>query len=216
MDIGNKFRPKHDNTITTPEEIEVYTSKVFELSDYYIHNELLDPEDIKNKQCFNGMIKYIYNNYIITIINYDDLVLLNTLWSLYTSLCYKYKNNITIERYCLFIGITRTTFYDWINNKQRYTFSQELNCSRSDMLKKWDAEAECSMQDDAATGNPGAMFILKARRGWQETAPIQTMTQDKQRTLEQIRADRGMLTDGQAETDEEQDENVIDIPKPDF
>lgn len=179
-----------NNTVISESGIEVYTDDIYRLSDEYIENELNDKNDIYNKQCFAGMIKYISMN--IRKPDYSDIVLLDGLWNIYTSLCYKYKQTVSIERYCMLIGISRQTFYSWINEETMRDYSEELGSSRSDTMKKWDSESESSWQDEASTGNPGAMFVLKARRGWQETAPaLVSASSQTHRTPEQIAADYG-------------------------
>lgn len=177
-----------NNTVVTDHGVEVYTSEINRFADEYIECELNNPDDIYNKQCFAGMIKYIAMN--TDKPDYNDLVLLNALWNIYTSLCYKYKQTVSIERYCMLIGISRQTFYSWYNEETMRDYSEELASSRSDMMKKWDGESESSWQDEASTGNPGAMFVLKARRGWQETAPaVVSASSQTRRTPEQIAAD---------------------------
>lgn len=180
-----------DNTVNI-NSVEVYTDNIFQYADEYICN-LNKPEDIYKKQCFAGMIKYISNN-IKSIINLDDLVLLDNLWNIYTSLCYKYNHVITIERYCMLINIHRDTFYSWYKGETRNNYCVELGSSRSDIVKKWDRESESSWQDEASTGNPGPMFVLKARRGWSEQAPAVGMSEERMlhRTKEQIAADYGV------------------------
>lgn len=176
------------NTVVTDQGIEVYEKEINRLADEYIERELNNPDDIYNKQCFAGMIKYIAMH--TDKPDYSDLILLNDLWNVYTSLCYKYKQTVSIERYCILIGISRQTFYSWYNEETMKDYSEELGASRSDMMKKWDGESESSWQDEASTGNPGAMFVLKARRGWQETAPaIVSASSQTHRTPEQIAAD---------------------------
>jgi hypothetical protein len=66
--------------------------------------------------------------------------------------------------------------------------------TRADVMKKFSNESESSLQDEASTGNPGAMFILKARNGWQETAPAQnpTLINGKVKSLDEIAADYGL------------------------
>jgi len=176
-----------DNTVNT-NGIEVYESNIHQLADEYITHELNKPEDISNKQCFAGMIKYISKH--IPKVDITDLVLLNNMWSIYTSLCYKYKHIITIERYCMLIDISRETFYRWKREDTRNDYCEELSLSRCDIIKKWDSEAESSMQDEASTGNPGPMFILKARRGWSETqTTVHEHVIRTDRTPEQIAGD---------------------------
>ena len=196
-----------NNTVKTSDGIEIYMSQIHELADDYINNTLNSKDDIYNKQCFAGMIKYIALK--IGKPDYTDLVLLNSLWDIYTSLCYKYKATVSIERYCILIGISRQTFYSWINEDDRKDYSPELGSSRADMMKKWDAESESSWQDEASTGNPGPMFVLKARRNWQETAPAQIPQNNNgiRKSMEQIASEMGVqqLPDRQQEDQPEQD-----------
>lgn len=185
-----------DNTIkdANGKSTDVYANSIMSMADDYVQTILNDPEDIRKKQCFAGMIKYISKQ--IQPIDLNNLVLLDNLWDIYTSLCYKYNAVITIERYCILINIHRDTFYSWYKGEckgeQRSDWCAELGSSRSDIVKKWDRESESSWQDEASTGNPGPMFVLKARRGWNEQAPAIGAAEDamlNKRTPEQIAAD---------------------------
>lgn len=180
-----------DNTVKASNGVDIYKTTVDYLVDEYINSVLLEPKDIYKKQCFAGMIKYISKRIKV---NTDDLVELNNYWDIYTELCSKYNHVISIERYCMLIGIHRDTFYSWKNEETRRDYSEELGSSRSDMIKKWDAESESSWQDEASTGNPGPMFVLKARRGWQETAPAQVPQNNTgiTKTPEQIAVEMGI------------------------
>lgn len=180
-----------DNTVIASNGVEIYTDDIYTYADEYI-STLNNPEDIYKKQCFAGMIKYIATK-IKNLVNTDDLVLLDNLWNIYTSLCYKYNNVITIERYCILININRDTFYSWYKGETKNHYCEELGTTRSDTVKKWDRESESSWQDEASTGNPGPMFVLKSRRGWSEQAPAVGMSEERmlKRTAEQIAADYG-------------------------
>lgn len=180
-----------DNTVIAESGVEVYKNVIDCYVDEYI-SDLQESKDIYNKQCFAGMIKYISMR-IKKDIDYDNLVQLDNLWNVYTGLCYRYKQTVSIERYCILINIARDTFYNWLNGVHKETYSPELGSSRSDMMKKWDAETESSWQDEASTGNPGAMFVLKARRGWQETAPTPVpQVSGITKTFDQIAAEMGI------------------------
>ena len=180
-----------NNTVVANNGAEIYTDDIYTYVDEYI-STLNNPEDICKKQCFAGMIKYIATK-IKALINTDDLVLLDNLWNIYTSLCYKYNHVITIERYCILININRDTFYSWYKGETKNHYCEELGSTRSDTVKKWDRESESSWQDEASTGNPGPMFVLKSRRGWSEQAPAVGMSEERmlKRTAEQIAADYG-------------------------
>lgn len=193
-----------DNTIKAGNGVDVYKTTVDYLADEYINSVLLESKDIYKKQCFAGMIKYISKRINV---NTDDLVELNNYWDIYTELCSKYNHVISIERYCMLIGIHRDTFYSWKNEETKRDYSEILGSSRSDMIKKWDAESESSWQDEASTGNPGPMFVLKARRGWQETAPAQIPQNSTgiTKTPEQIAAEMGIKYIPDMQKDEQPD-----------
>lgn len=181
-----------DNTIKDHDgnTTDVYADYIQLYADEYINTVLNDIDDIKRKQCFAGMIKYVAKK-IAPMVNTDDLVMLDNLWDIYTGLCYRYNHVITIERYCILIGIARDTFYSWYKGEYRNDYCPELGATRSDIVKKWDRESESSWQDEATTGNPGPMFVLKARRGWSEQAPAIGQSENRmlQRTAEQIASD---------------------------
>ena len=187
----NKYNNLKDNTIKDIDgyTVDVYEDDIYRLADDYINTRLLNPDDILKRQPFAGMIKYISKN--IPKPNMEDIVLLDKLWNIYTDLCYKYNAIITIERYCILININRDTFYSWYKGETRNDWCKELCLTRSDIVKKWDKESESSVQDEASTGNPGPMFILKARRGWSEQAPAVGASEQRMltRTPEQIQAD---------------------------
>ena len=181
-----------DNTIKDHDgnTTDVYADYIQLYVQEYINTVLNDIDDIKRKQCFAGMIKYVAKK-IAPMVNTDDLVMLDNLWDIYTGLCYRYNHVITIERYCILIGIARDTFYSWYKGEYRNDYCPELGATRSDVVKKWDREPESSWQDEATTGNPGPMFVLKARRGWSEQAPAIGQSENRmlQRTADQILSD---------------------------
>lgn len=180
-----------DNTLRDVNGIstDVYEDNIYSLADEYIATKLNKSEDISKKQCFGGMIKYIAMH--IDRPDTRDIVLLDKLWGIYASLCYKYNHVISIERYCILININRDTFYSWYKGETRNEYSKKLGSLRSDTVKNWDKESESSWQDEASTGNPGPMFVLKSRRGWSEQAPAIGMAEDRMlhRTPEQIAED---------------------------
>lgn len=190
------------NTDKTKSGAELYTHKIKELADEYI-NTLDDPEQIYNPQTayFNGMIKYIYNNHFkYNPIDYSDIEYIDSIWDIYTGLCYKYNKYPTIIEFCLLINISRDTLWDWkkenTRNYKYYTkdgveikdfidwknkhpgegYTKELSTSHSDTVKKWLAECENALFRGAAEGNKvGCIFALKANYGYTETAPIQAV-----------------------------------------
>lgn len=89
----NTFKDYNGNSL------DIYEDNIFSLADDYINTVLNKPEDIARKQCFGGMIKYISTH--IDKLDINNLVLLDRLWSIYTTLCYKYNHVVTVERYCI-------------------------------------------------------------------------------------------------------------------
>lgn len=187
------------NTGKASNGTEVYKSEIQRLADEYI-NTLDDPELIYNPQTsyFNGMIKYINNNYFkYNPVDYADIEYIDSIWDIYTSLCYKYNKYPTIIEFCLLININRETVTSWKNENTRnykyYTrdgeeikdiagwklnhpnegYRQELSTSHSNTVKKWLAECENALFRGAAEGNKvGCIFALKANYGYTETAPV--------------------------------------------
>lgn len=208
------------NTVKTADGTELYLHRIQELADEYI-NSLDDPSLICNPQTsfFNGMIKYINNNYFkYNPIDYSDIEYIDSIWDIYTSLCYKYNKYPTIIEFCLLINISRDTVWDWKKENTRaykyYTvdgmeikdlpawrinhptedYRQEPSTSHSDTVKKWLSECENALFRGAAEGNKvGCIFALKANYGYTETAPVPVTSphQIQGRTPEQIAAEYG-------------------------
>lgn len=177
---------------------EVYAHRIKELADEYI-NTLDNPEDIYNNNTFfNGMIKYINTNYFrYNPVDYADIEYIDSIWDIYTSLCYKYNKYPTIIEFCLLININKDTVNSWKNgdtreykyytkdgveikdlpawrlNHQNEEYLRKLSQTHSVTVKKWLAECENNLFRGAAEGNKvGCIFALKANYGYTETAPI--------------------------------------------
>ncbi len=208
------------NTVKTADGTELYLHRIHELADEYI-DSLDNPEDIKgnNKGVFTGMIKYIYNNYFkYNPVNYNNIKAIDTIWDIYTSLCYKYNKRPTILNFSIMIDISMETINSWKNeNTRQYMYydcdnnvidniqawrnkhpngdyRQELSTSHSETVKKWLKECEASLFDGATEQNSiGCIFALKANYGYTETAPVPTVNphQIQGRTPEQIAAEYG-------------------------
>jgi len=181
----------HDNT-TTVQGIDVYEHEIYALADEYI-NRLPDASLISapNSNCFTGMIKYINRHIGFTRDMYADINILNDIWDIYTDLVYKYMQKPTIEEYALLIGVHRDTLYSWLNGECRSNdICVKLGSSRSDTVKKWQAECALGRYKGAASGNVGMTFLCKAVDGMAETAPVQTQAQ-----ISQIRSSSELLED---------------------
>lgn len=195
------------NTDRTQDGIEVYRDRVSVLVDEYI-DTLNDPEQLYNPQTayFNGLIKYIHNNYFKRIkLDYSDIDNLDDIWDMYTSLCYKFNRYPTMIDYSMLIGISRDTIRTWIQGEYRaykyYTvdgeeirdfaawrlnhrdaeFVKKPSSAHSTTAKKWMAECENALLRGAAEGNKvGCIFMLKANYGYTETAPVPAINPHQQ------------------------------------
>lgn len=184
---------------------EVYRHRILELVDDYINN-LDNPEDINNNNTlFNGLIKYISGNYFkYNPIDYADIEHIDSIWDIYTGLCYKYNKYPTIIEFCLLINISRETINSWKNEETRgyiyYTadgerikdintyrmnhpgaqYTKKPSNAHSCTVKKWYAECENNLFRGAAEGNKvGCIFALKANYGYTETSPVSTVNQNQ-------------------------------------
>lgn len=177
----------------------VRKEQVLAICESYISG-LDNPELIYTRTAtFRGMLKQIYISLfqppygyspfynkirVCSLLNYDDIESLDIVFSWYTELAYKYNNNISLLAYCLMTGISRDVIENWRIETSR------ANSAHSRTVKKWLKEAELSAFDNASSGNPGGMFILKACFGYTEQ-PQQLIISNgnnalPQETLDQI------------------------------
>ncbi len=182
------------NTITTDSGTEVYIHRILEITDDYI-SRLESPDDIRDANIFQGLLKEIYvqlfratepQRYDLkTTIDTSDIKQLDRIWDLFCAICYKYKHRPTLLRFATMIGISRQTFDDWKNGKNR-----GANTEYVDTIQKWLTEAESALEAGAIESNSiGSIFALKANFKWRETAPITEQPSDfgrPQSTPEQI------------------------------
>lgn len=174
-----------DNTVNV-DGIDVYENKIYELCDEYINNLDADIKEAESKitkrSTFRGMLKYIYINlfkpkkgeniYNNSIkrnsnLNYDDIELLNDIWDIYTGLCYKYNQGPSLLNFSVLTGISS----DWLNDVEKgniRTGSDGASSAHCQSVKKWLEECEAGLYDEAGSGNPGAMFLLKSNYGYSE------------------------------------------------
>lgn len=196
-----------DNTVNV-NGIDVYENKIYELCDDYINNLDTDIKEAENKitkrSTFRGMLKYIYKNlfkpkkgeniYNNSIkrnsnLNYDDIELLNDIWDIYTELCYKYNQGPSLLNFSVLTGISS----DWLNDVEKgniRTGSDGASSAHCQSVKKWLEECEAGLYDEAGSGNPGAMFLLKSNYGYSEQPQqIQIIGENKpQQSIEEIAA----------------------------
>lgn len=173
------------NTVRAENGVEVYKHDVYVVADEYITETFTDCDEneiktlMRKSQPFRGMLKYInsrlfklkegdikYNNKNSNI-DYGNIDYINRLWDIYTSLCCRYLQNPTIFNFSLFTGIDMDTFNCWKTGENRGGIDG-ASSAHAESYKKWLSECEGALYDTAMTGNPGAMFLLKANYGYTE------------------------------------------------
>lgn len=161
--------------------MEIYETKIHEYADEYI-NTLCDPESINNNpSLFTGMIKYIYkklfkpnrNDKVLynsnSVLDTGDIELLDSIWNIYTELCYRYNKRPTLLNFSLLVGIGNDVFNSWIRGEYR-AGENGASSPHCQTAKKWKAECESSLVDGATERNSvGCIFALKANYGYTET-----------------------------------------------
>lgn len=206
-----------DNTVKACDGSEVYTSKILELADDFVEQELDEKrrEDIyNNSSTFMSMILYISDN--IPKPDNNDIELLDNIFNIYIRLCVKYNMLPTLEAYSMLININPTTLSKWssgeyrtnvyYNSKGEYIkdfaawqlnhrgepYRAEPSVAHSQTVKKWKETCKNflvnSLQNSRGT-DANKIFVAKAAYGMVETAPIPVVNQEQHRTAEQIAAD---------------------------
>lgn len=174
------------NTVRAENGTEIHKTEIDEAAEDYIQETFgadCEEDEIKllmrKSQPFKGMLKYINNRFFKlkdgdirynnknSNIDYGDIDYINRLWDIYTSLCYRYLQNPTILNFSLFTGIDMDTFHSWKTGENRGG-TEETSSAHTESYKKWLGECESALYDSAMTGNPGAMFLLKANYGYTE------------------------------------------------
>lgn len=170
-----------DNNNKDIDIIEKYENKINEYADKYINQELLDPKDIYNSDCFDGMIDYIYTNVFMpkkgdktyyntrnTILNTADIETLDYIFRYLRLLCGKYKKRITLLRFSNLIGIGNDVISQWISGETR-AGTDGTSSAHCQTAKKWKEACEGALFSGAVDDNSiGCIFALKANHGYNE------------------------------------------------
>lgn len=212
-------RGMKDNAIETSAGIEVYQSKIQELCDEYIAGLTDQQQDYligQNKALFTGMIKYIYiNHFKDNPLNNNDIDMIDRVFNIYTSICYKYFKRPSLLGFSILTGISNDTFNAWKNGEYRNYVDENgktVGSSYSLTVKKWLRECELALVDGATEQNSiGCIFALKANYGYSEGAQQITLTNgDAGKTIDQIAAEHRQQIAQTNDTDN------IDPPAADF
>ena len=194
-----------DNTITTVDGVEVYTSQITEIADRYI-SDLEDKESIYDYSVFTDMLLSISDN-MTPLNNYNDITVLDNLFNIYKRLCSKYRVLPTLYDFSMMINIDPSTITSWINGDYR----GGPTSPHSKTAKKWKqycAGRLASNLSNSKGTDANKIFIAKAAYGMAETKAVeQEQITGARKTVEQIAQDIGV---DQLE-DQDADESSFDF-----
>lgn len=178
-----------DNTITTVDGVEVYTSQISEIADRYI-SDLEDKESIYDYTVFTDMLLSISDN-MTPLNNYNDITVLDNLFNIYKRLCSKYRVLPTLYDFSMMINIDPSTITSWINGDYR----GGPTSPHSKTAKKWKqycAGRLASNLSNSKGTDANKIFIAKAAYGMAETKAVeQEQITGARKTVEQIAQDIG-------------------------
>lgn len=178
-----------DNTITTADGVEVYTSQITEIADRYI-SDLEDKESIYDYTVFTDMLLSISDN-MTPLKNYNDITVLDNLFNIYKRLCSKYRVLPTLYDFSMMINIDPSTITSWINGDYR----GGPTSPHSKTAKKWKqycAGRLASNLSNSKGTDANKIFIAKAAYGMAETKAVeQEQITGARKTVEQIAQDIG-------------------------
>ena len=194
-----------DNTVTTADGIEVYTSQITEIADRYI-SDLEDKESIYDYTVFTDMLLSISDN-MTPLNNYNDITVLDNLFNIYKRLCSKYRVLPTLYDFSMMINIDPSTITSWINGDYR----GGPTSPHSKTAKKWKqycAGRLASNLSNSKGTDANKIFIAKAAYGMAETKAVeQEQITGARKTVEQIAQDIG----ADAIEDQDADDTVFDF-----
>lgn len=194
-----------DNTITTVDGVEVYTSQITEIADRYI-SDLEDKESIYDYTVFTDMLLSISDN-MTPLNNYNDITVLDNLFNIYKRLCSKYRVLPTLYDFSMMINIDPSTITSWINGDYR----GGPTSPHSKTAKKWKqycAGRLASNLSNSKGTDANKIFIAKAAYGMAETKAVeQEQITGARKTVEQIAQDIG----ADAIEDQDADNTVFDF-----
>lgn len=194
-----------DNTITTADGIEVYTSQITEIADRYI-SDLEGKESIYDYTVFTDMLLSISDN-MTPLNNYNDITVLDNLFNIYKRLCSKYRVLPTLYDFSMMINIDPSTITSWINGDYR----GGPTSPHSKTAKKWKqycAGRLASNLSNSKGTDANKIFIAKAAYGMAETKAVeQEQITGARKTVEQIAQDIG----ADAIEDQDADDTVFDF-----
>ena len=159
------------------DKLEYYCNRIDDCITEFCDEYAIQDLESSTQNKWNACIKYIYNHIFKpvdksllrdskcnSIIDYNDIDLLNGLLEHYIYLCNLYSKAVNITSFCSLIGISRTLIYDWSIGKAR-----ELNPAFSGIYKTLDKAREESLSDLLISGKKqpiGLLAVLNHEKGW--------------------------------------------------
>lgn len=178
-----------DNTVTTVDGIEVYTSQITEIADRYIA-DLEDIDSIYTYEVFTDLLLYISDN-MTPLDNYNDIRVLDNLFNIYKRLCSKYRVLPTLYDFSMMINIDPSTITRWMNGETRGGLTSE-HCKTAKKWKQYCAGRLASNLSNSKGTDANKIFIAKAAYGMAETKAVeQEQITGARKTVEQIAQDIG-------------------------
>nr|DAP34688.1 MAG TPA: DNA-binding protein [Caudoviricetes sp.] len=178
-----------DNTVTTVDGIEVYTSQIAEIADRYIA-DLEDIDSIYTYEVFTDLLLYISDN-MTPLNNYNDIRVLDNLFNVYKRLCSKYRVLPTLYDFSMMINIDPSTITRWMNGETRGGLTSE-HCKTAKKWKQYCAGRLASNLSNSKGTDANKIFIAKAAYGMAETKAVeQEQITGARKTVEQIAQDIG-------------------------
>lgn len=178
-----------DNTVTTVDGIEVYTSQITEIADRYIA-DLEDIDSIYTYEVFTDLLLYISDN-MTPLNNYDDITVLDNLFNIYKRLCSKYRVLPTLYDFSMMINIDPSTITRWMNGETRGGLTSE-HCKTAKKWKQYCAGRLASNLSNSKGTDANKIFIAKAAYGMAETKAVeQGLITGATKTVKQIAKEIG-------------------------
>ncbi len=178
-----------DNTVTTENGIEVYTSQIAEIADRYIA-DLEDIDSIYTYEVFTDLLLYISDN-MPPLNNYDDITVLDNLFNIYKRLCSKYRVLPTLYDFSMMINIDPSTITRWMNGETRGGLTSE-HCKTAKKWKQYCAGRLASNLSNSKGTDANKIFIAKAAYGMAETKAVeQVRITGATKTVKQIAKEIG-------------------------
>lgn len=166
------------NTEIANNKVEIYTHKLFELTDQFIEERLQGDEEKLTKR-FRELLFYLADR--IEKPDNDDLDALDILFNAYIRLCVRYNKLPTLEGYSFLSKVHRSTLDDWKNMRYRSSDTRY-----ADTAKGWHDVCKSFVIDELSnnsTTNVNLIFVGKACYGMRETAPLPTLETDSTRRV---------------------------------